>query len=664
MASKDYQIQLLVKAINNATPIIKDVIRDIKKLEEIKKTQDKNTSKRNINRMAEAKIEELEIKNIRAKTNAKYAEIRAEETHATKVSAAKKKIEKITDIQIDQAKKIAEIRTKALKDSKSEDLDYKTRKNRAKQEISSKKDFIDLSIKELKLNDQKLKSEINLDRNRTYFSQKADREKLNDQRRLRRERLQKYTDYSHQQELFKTGTLAVSTPTAAVAALSLKNYMDREQQLIRARLFFGKDAGNQAYKSMVDYSKNTAFNFEDAMNLLIQLKTSQKSLGIKSDQKLIEFTKLIGNVLLLGSTNREDRAEIVRQFSQIAQRDTVNIKQDLAPIQARLPINKMIEDRFGMNIEQLKNKYSGQIPSSVIFESVIQFSKTKEFVDAIAEKSNSTAQSWDTTLETSKNLSVTFGDLLNKQLSIKEKLNQFSDIITDVDKKTGESKTNMIGFSTYSAISVVSLALALATVRKLALNFVSIDGTVKGTKGTLMMAAGLSSALYLSTKDLGKAWQEIKDDAIGGSLKNIDLLIASMGTLVFSAQVFAKYMKLGVIGKLLGALPVAAFAGYELGKYAENSGFLDKALDKYYTKYSQGLVNPWATESEKEQARLKVLQPEGFPKRTESKSEITPDMINVFMKNDFTIDDLNIKANTKVEKVSRTANPVSQLWSK
>lgn len=675
MASKDYQINLLIKAIYDAKNSIKESINDIKKLEKVKDEADKKDLLRNRNRITKAKAAELEIKNSRAKVNAKFAEMRAEETHSTKVKNANKKIIESTKIKIEQEKKLSDIKVKSLKDQKQEDSKSKAKLNRIKEETAAKKSLLDIDTKQIKLEDAKIKSAVIQDRANTYFSTKES--KLNQQRERneRRVRLQRYTDLSHAQESARAAMLYVSTPAAANAAFAVRNAMTMEQMGIRMRTQFGKEEGNMAFQEMKEYAAQTAFKLQEAVQLLSGMKVGQKGLGITNTKDLVSKSKSIGNVLLAFASSPEGRSEIAYQLSQVAMKRKANMRQDLMVMaNYGLPIFEILEQQTGKTLEQLKDIYGAELPSDLIFKALDSLSKSPKVLQAMKERTDSLSQSWDTFGERVFFTSSAYGELLDKQLGIKDAINSTSTVLQKleeqmrgVSKESLNTKEQVIGYTTAMVIGVPALTFTLLTFRKL----FSVAAQTAGSTAALYRNMGLAglviSGAYLTTVDWKEVIKDIDKEGFKGLLKHMDLLI-------IAAQTFATIMMFAVPGGFFkkGSGAIASFlqrstlaragiyglAGYTAFKTGEE--LMDFAKNFLEQKRNEIAIEEY------EKSMPKLQSSPGsetlFKAAKYGSSEMTP--INLIVENNMSMENGKLTGVTKVKRSAYDNPLISEVWQK
>jgi len=683
MAGKDYQIKLLLQALDNASPAIRDAIKSVKALEKVKDDAERKELLRNRSRLAKAKYTELEIKNSRAKVNAKYAEMRAEETHATKVASANKKIKESTKIRLDQEKKLSDIRTKALKDEKLELFNHKKKINNIKEQTAAKKSLLDVKVKENQLETSNARTLVARDRADSYFANKSQRERENAIRNQRRQQLQRYTDLSHAQESARAAMMYVSTPTTANAAFAVRNAMTMEQLGIRMRTQFGKEEGMMAFEEMKNYAAQTAFRLQEAVQLLSGMKVGQKGLGITSTKELVEKSKSIGNVLLAFASSPEGRGEIAYQLSQVAMKRKANMRQDLMVMaNYGLPIFEILEKYTGKSVEDLKKQYGAELPAELIFKVLDELAKSPQVFQAMKDRTDSLSQSWDTLKERVFFTSSVYGEILDKQLGIKDTFKEASEVLKKMEENmkgvSNESlstKEKMIGFTTAMVIGVPTLTFMLLTFKKLFSVASQTAGSTSALYKNLSLAAGVVSAAYLYTVDWEQVIKDIDKNGLKGLLKHMDVLIAG-------AQIFATLMMFafpgGFLAKGAGKLfkgvshflkrstltqgAIVAGAGY--GGYKTVEGFRDyvnKVLNQGRTEEainSLGESIPNNMSTPNGQALQTIYNAATIPQMSTPQQPITLQIENNFKYDDkgkITSSQSSVKRNTN-------NNPISVIW--
>lgn len=632
MAGKDYQIKLLLTAINNASPVIKQMISDMNKAEKVDKRQRQNAKE--------------------------YT------------SFWKKELDNRDKIVKGYNEKIAKQKKNAIQQdnlSRKKEVEYTSfwAKELDKRDRTQEK-FSNIESSRL--------AKIEQERHRA--SKAASRFEYQKERAQRRQQLQKYTDLSHAQESARAAMMYVSTPAAANAAFAIRNAMTMEQLGIRMRTQFGKEEGMMAFEEMKNYAAQTAFRLQEAVQLLSGMKVGQKGLGITNTKELVDKSKSIGNVLLAFASSPEGRSEIAYQLSQVAMKRKANMRQDLMVMaNYGLPIFEILEQYTGKSLEQLKLQYGAEVPSDLIFKVLDQLAKSPQIVQARKDRTDSLSQSWDTLKERVFFTSSAYGDILDKQLGIKDVFKETSSILQKMEAQmkgvSGESlntKEQVIGFTTAMVIGVPTLTFAALTFKKLFSYAAQTAGSTAALYRTLGLAGGVISAAYLYTQDWNEIIKDINRDGFKGLLKH-------MGALISAAQIFATIMmfafpggflfkglgKLGgfllknTIGRAGGALALAGGAYYGGRKAREGfDNYLDRidsevVMEELQKTTPQMSFAPGTKES--------VLYNAVLGEKKQSQP------INLDIVNNFTIDkEGNVKSQKSTVKRNTNDNPLSIIW--
>lgn len=626
MSSRDYQIKLLLTAINNASPVVKQMIKDMKKVEEVEKKQ------------------------------------RAEKVAYTK----------FWKTELDKRSRDAEQHNKRIKQTNKE-LEFQTNRKR-KSEI----EYTSFWNKEL---DKRDKIADRISRQERLRQNQAFRQQQNTQRNERRLRLQRYTDLSHAQESARAAMLYVSTPATANAAFAIKNAMTMEQMGIRMRTQFGREEGNMALEEMKNYAAQTAFRLQEAVQLLSGMKVGQKGLGITNTKDLVAKSKSIGNVLLAYSYSPEGRAEIAYQLSQVAMKRKANMRQDLMVMaNYGLPIFEMMEKYTGKTLEELKKIYGAELPADLIFKVLDMAAKSPAVLQAMTDKSDSLSQSWDTFTERVFFTSSTYGEVLDKQLGIKDAIKGTSTILQKMEAQmkgleSGSltTKEQVIGFTTAMAIGIPTLTFAALTFKKLFGYASQTAGSTLALSRTMSLAGAAISGAYLTTLNWDEIIKDIDKNGLKGLLNHMDALI-SAATIFSSIMMFAfpggfllkGAGKLGgllmrtILGKSIGAATIAGgayFGGRELRSQ----------FDSYLERLrAEELVNNIANSTPQmtpipnsSQAGLKTA----FDVASKPQWSTPEQSINLNIENNLTIDENgNLKSQTKVKRSPMDKPYVSEAW--
>ncbi len=627
MAGKDYQIKLLLTAINNASPVIQQMIKDMNKAEKIDKKQRSELSKKTKEYESFWK-KELDRRDKDAKDYHDKLKLRKKAESDQAISSRKKEVEYTSFWK---------------KELDRRDKDQERVKN------------IELARIE-KVKKEKEKAERDLAR------QEAQRV-----RNQRRQKLQRYTDLSHAQESARGAMLYVSTPAAANAAFAIRNAMTMEQLGIRMRTQFGKEEGMMAFEEMKNYAAQTAFRLEEAVQLLSGMKVGQKGLGISTTKELVGKSKSIGNVLLAFASSPEGRGEIAYQLSQVAMKRKANMRQDLMVMaNYGLPIFEILEKYTGKTLEQLKDTYGAELPAELIFKVLDNLAKSPQVLQAMSDRTDSLSQSWDTLKERVFFTSSAYGEILDKQLGIKSTFKDASKFLEQMEAKmkgvsteSFNTKEQMIGFTTALVVGVPTLTFMLLTFKKLFTFAAMTAGSASALLGTFGLAAAAVSATYLCFQDWDKILKDIiKFGFVDGLLKHMDVLIAS-------AVIFASLMSIALTGGT--TLPaIAALVGGAVAykkflqpKYEElKAQEQDVALLESFSKSTPQMSSPSPMINKRIDAANTLYNAATSPSNM---SVGQPIMLQI--ENNFKYDE-NGKVSAAKTSVKRNNNnnPISVIW--
>jgi hypothetical protein len=635
MAGKDYQIKLLLTAINNASPVIKQMIKDMNQAEKIDKKQRQNAKE--------------------------YTSFWGKE--------------------LDK-------REKAVSDHNNEIK--KQRKKEQDQAILSRKKEVEYTSfwgKELDKREKSAEKAANaeisrinkINKERDRAAKNAVRQEAQRERNQRRQRLQRYTDLSHSQESARAAMMYVSAPAAANAAFAIRNAMSMEQLGIRMRTQFGKEEGMMAFEEMKTYAAQTAFRLQEAVQLLSGMKVGQKGLGIKTTEELVGKSKSIGNVLLAFASSPEGRGEIAYQLSQVAMKRKANMRQDLMVMaNYGLPIFEILEKYTGKTLEQLKDTYGAELPADLVFEVLDRLSKSPQVLQAMKDRTDSLSQSWDTLKERVFFTSSAYGEVLDKQLGIKEAFKDASSVLQKMEAQMRgvkdeslNTREQVIGFTTAMVIGAPTLTFAALTFKKMFSYAAQTAGSTRALYRTLGLAGGAISAAYLYTQDWDEIIKDMNKEGFKGLLKHMGALIAGaeiLTTLMMFAFpggfLFKGLGKLGgfiakkTIGRAGGAA-ILAGAGYYGGiKTREHFDSYLESLDAQVAVESIEKSTPQMTPIPgTKQAALGAAYSAG------TKNPYQSQPINLDIVNNFTVDQIgNVTSSKTTVKRNTNNNPISVIW--
>jgi hypothetical protein len=669
MASKDYQIKLLLTAINNASPVVKQMIKDMNHLEKIEKKQ--RLSKKEYEKWWENTLNKKT--KIVAEHNAKLKKANQEQD---KINSDRRKKEvdytsfwgKELDKRDAASKKAAKEKEKIKKQEEQVVIDKR------KKEV----DYTSFWGKELDKRDAASKKAVKEEETRI---KNLERQKRQQERNERRVRLQRYTDLSHAQESARAAMLYVSTPAAANAAFAIRNAMTMEQMGIRMRTQFGKEEGNMAFQEMKEYAAQTAFKLQEAVQLLSGMKVGQKGLGITNTKDLVSKSKSIGNVLLAFASSPEGRSEIAYQLSQVAMKRKANMRQDLMVMaNYGLPIFEILEQQTGKTLEQLKDIYGAELPSDLIFKALDSLSKSPKVLQAMKERTDSLSQSWDTFGERVFFTSSAYGELLDKQLGIKDAINSTSTVLQKleeqmrgVSKESLNTKEQVIGYTTAMVIGIPALTFTLLTFKKLFSVAAQTAGSTAALYRNMSLAGLVISGAYLTTVDWKEVIKDIDKEGFKGLLKHMDLLI-------IAAQTFATIMMFaipgvffkkgsGAIGSFLQRSTLTRAGIYGLAGYAAFK--TGEELMDFAKNFVEQKRNEFAIE-EYEKSMPKLQSSPGseslFKAAKYGSSEMTPisnnQPINLIVENNMSMENGKLTGVTKVKRSAYDNPLISEVWQK
>jgi len=670
--SKQYQISYLLKAVDQATSTMQAVQKQI---DELGKSYDKLTKKKlDLARVGflNAKTDEQTIKNSRAKVNAKFAEARAEETHATKVKSSIKKIEDSVKRRADQDKKIDRLRIKRIEDLNKENLSSIKEINLSKQR------------KEAKTSDLRIqKEEIGVKKTLVDLAKKED--SLAYQRSQREQRQQNKSQFKNRREVFDAANSARSAmfyaaaPATAAAIFSLKSAMDLEQQKLNLRTQFGGEEGNKAFVAMKEYAKQTAFSLPEAIQLLSDLKIGQENLGIKTNEELIQRATKLGDILIAFGKNKENRAEISNQLGQVAMAEKASTRQDLRVMQKRgLPVFQALKSYTGMSFSALTDKFGSELPSKLIMNALDHLAKSPQVIRAMAEYSQTLTQAWGAFKEQTQYTAAAYGNILDNQFKIKEKITETTNILSKFeDKMTGVDKTSLsitesaVGFGTAWVIAVPTLLYGALVLKKIHMSMVGAAGGATTFMKYGLAVNGIFSLWMLSTVDFKEMIDDVNENGFGVMANHLDKILITAISLYSVIKAIAAFSGAGAAGAAagtaagVGAAGAAAGVAGGAGAYFGTRWILDKVNvgADYEMLRGLGFSQKEARDrAENSQSRIdKVIEESKKTKEFSDEAAKIKNEINLQVNID---KDLNVTASTKTKR-DPMQNPVTMnAWSK
>ncbi len=453
----------------------------------------------------------------------------------------------------------------------------------------------------------------------------------------------------------RTSMAYITAPTVASAALSLRNTMTIEQLKIRLLTQFGEE-GNTVFKETSKYALETAFSMRDAVGLVTDLKIGASNIGVKNTNELINMSKSIGNTLLAFTSNREDRQEIVNQLGQVAMAGQASFRQDILVMNRRgLPIIQAIEEFTGIKYKALQDKYGANLPAKLVYDALINLSKSEKIVNAMALRSESLTQSWDSLAESMFFFSSDYGNVLSQKFNLTDKFKTAAGLLQEMStelqlegKLTKGLAQNMVAFGTALAIATPPLVVASFLLQKM---LISAGGLALVSRRFLAIS-GIVSLIHLTTLDWKTVIEDIDKQGFKGMLKHMDILIEG-------ALAFAGIMAIAIPGgaKIRAALGLGAVAGAYVA-YNKYKGLRNEIDSENYMTDLENTKQSSKVLGNKDY--LSLLMPEKEKTMTPA-----PQDIKFIIQNVTTVDKSGYgKTDTKVKR-SYDQNPITNnLWNK
>ena len=417
-------------------------------------------------------------------------------------------------------------------------------------------------------------------------------------RRQERIRSQNYHSVYHGS---RAAMMTVAAPTAAMGALSLRNAMQVEQMKIGLSTRFGNES-EKVMKDAVSYATSNALSIQDVIQLINGLKSGSKNVGIQGTDQLLRVSKDIGNVMLAFTSNQEQRSESINQLRQIALKGNADFRQDIQVLESNnIPIIQALEKYSGKSFAQLQADVkartgSNKIEARTIYQALINLSQADDVVRSINERSKSLTQSWDSLKETAFLASASYGNILNDQFGIEDKMRSISKSMLSFalqsvngDKKTRDMKDNMIGFGSALLIGTPIMMTLISLAGMLATRVGGSAALMNLFSRNLFRSVGVMSAIYLTTVDWDDVMKDINEKGFKGFAEHLDIVAASASALLLtltsikSASTFIAGLSVaGVAGVATGGAALAGYGGYKLGESFSGSTLEDAILNKYY----------------------------------------------------------------------------------
>jgi hypothetical protein len=547
--SKQYQISYLLKAVDQATSTMQAVQKQI---DELGKSYDKLNAKNT----KLSKTKALSVDQIRKK-EVEYTNFWKQELDK-RANASKK----IADQEAKRAK-LSKTKALSIDQIRKKEVEYT---NFWKQELDKRAKASEaLAAKEIKTRERALSEKQKIEAREIRERERAVR---------RQQNLANKSQFKNRREVFDAANSARSAmfyaaaPATAAAIFSLKSTMDLEQQKLNLRTQFGGEEGNKAFAAMKEYAKQTAFSLPEAVQLLSDIKIGQENLGIKTNEELIDLTKSMGNIMIAFGKNKENRAEISNQLGQVAMAEKASTRQDLRVMQKRgLPVFQALKAYTGMSFGALQDKFGAELPSKLVIKSLEHLAKSPQVIRAMSEYSQTLTQAWGAFKEQTQYTAAAYGNILDKQFKIKEKLTETTNILSKFeDKMTGVDKTGLsitesaVGFGTAWVIAVPTLLYGALVLKKIHMSMVGAAGGATTFMKFGASINGIFGLWMLSTVDFKEMWDDINENGFGVAVNHLDKMLITFISIYSVAKAISA---LSIVGG--AAAGVAAGAGGAAG---------------------------------------------------------------------------------------------------
>lgn len=352
---------------------------------------------------------------------------------------------------------------------------------------------------------------------------------------------------------------------------AIREAMTMEQLSIAMRAQFGVEEGNKVMKEMKDYSLQTMFKLEDAIQMLLDVKKGGANIGLDTTAKQLTFTKQLGRPLLAYATNQERRSEAGYQLGQIWQAKTADERQDIKVIaRSGIPIYSALQSMTGKSYDQLQEIYGAQLPADLIAKAMIYLASSEQTMRAMLEYEKSLTMSVQAASEQLGFTSAAFGDTIAKALKIPSLLRAVTTSMGSVEDKLKTGKiSDMFSFGYVAggvALGILSLRGALIAAGMAfkyftgsALTSQLAIGAILGYIPTLVSSFAAGGLVYMAFADWKSVLDDINKAGFKGLLNHMGILLAGVATIAGIIAMLATGNIVGAGALAVGALGVVAY---------------------------------------------------------------------------------------------------------
>jgi len=321
--------------------------------------------------------------------------------------------------------------------------------------------------------------------------------------------------------------LYTTAPTAIMATLGMRAFMEYEQQQKRLAMFFKEDMKDIS-TFITQYAGETAFGLNDLTAMMTTLQINRKKIGLETAEDVKGAAKDIGDTLLALVPNAEQRGQFMRQFGDIMGRGEVQGMEVKMLATYGIQLASAWE-RMGRTPLGDKEMYTAKD-----LMDILKFLRTSEEVQiGLLYNAKSFTQAWDSAGEGITSALAGLGKTLDKQFDLTGNTKIFAGVMQKIGSSLEEDEDNltkgMASYLTMLGLTVAPMLMLIGHWRKI--SFLIGESNMKGSifARRLFYASSAMSGLYLATVDWGDIMKQYEEEGfLKTTLNNLDKVIAVM----------------------------------------------------------------------------------------------------------------------------------------